>query len=287
MTLAFIITAGEIVTPKRLEYGANLRRFRAEPKNSIDAVFMGSSVMYCGVVPDIITERTGKSAYLLTGPEQTFPITYAYMEEMYKTQTPKTVYLEMSAIIFEDYYENSNKINIMYMPMSWNRIKLAFTDARSEDLMSIFLPIVPYHSRWSKLDDWDFDIGLRGYERDSLKGFMPLDITVPMTDIVEYGDLETAKRNVEWLLKMNELAEKHGTKLVYLYLPRPNRVSREITTYVEDFLKESGIDAAYGMNSIFEALELDMESDFLDGMHLNITGAKKVSNYLAEKVNQD
>ena len=59
-------------------------------------LFFGSSMVYCDVVPAIIWEETGLRSYVMAGPEQTIPITYYYLREACKTQSPQAVVIELT-----------------------------------------------------------------------------------------------------------------------------------------------------------------------------------------------
>jgi len=108
-----------------------------------------------------------------------------------------------------------------------------------------------------------------------------------MEAISQYGDMEVAKRNIPWLIKLNELAAGHNTQLIFFYAPRASQVREDIIKYTKEALKAQGIQIMYNFNLHFEEMGLDIKTDFMDPLHLNTTGAEKFSIYLSEQINGD
>ena len=79
---AFVLTAalllgrcGAALRPVRVDYGAVWEPYLAEPKDSLDYLYLGSSYAYCDVNPSLIYDATGLTGYVLAGPEQTLSTT--------------------------------------------------------------------------------------------------------------------------------------------------------------------------------------------------------------------
>lgn len=110
-----------MLMPLRTEYGATWTQYRREPKHSLDVLYFGSSAVYCDVIPACIWEETGLRSYVMAGPEQTMPVTYAYVREACRTQSPQAIVVELNGLFFpaETHY---SKANIGYMPWGVNRL---------------------------------------------------------------------------------------------------------------------------------------------------------------------
>ncbi|MDR1735447.1 MAG: hypothetical protein LBR85_01070 [Oscillospiraceae bacterium] len=275
----FSAVIGGVLTPKRVGYGANLKYLRAEPSNSIDVVYMGSSVAYCDIIPSEV-ELSGKTAYVLAGPEQTLEATFMYMKELFKTQNPSEIWIEVSGLIFGGYYENSNMINVLYMPQSLNRLELAFSTTTPDDWVSLFCPVYSYHSRWKELTSRDFNWAF-GYPKDVNKGYQRLDSNIEAETPTAYGDMLRAEANSAWLFDICEYAQKKGTQIKFFLAPRIHYVSPEIVEAVNAGLRERQYCEIYDFSTAFDEAGIDLSTDCFDQMHLNHSGAVKFSRFLA------
>ncbi len=67
---------GRLLMPQRKEYGSLWEQYLREPENSLDLLFLGSSIAYCDVAPAWIWEESGLRSWVMAGPEQTLSLTY-------------------------------------------------------------------------------------------------------------------------------------------------------------------------------------------------------------------
>ena len=80
---------GWLLMPVRTDYGSTWESYLQEEKNTIDVMVFGSSIAYCDVIPASIYEKTGATCYIIASAEQTIPISYYYLKQALKTQSPK------------------------------------------------------------------------------------------------------------------------------------------------------------------------------------------------------
>ncbi|MBQ7499363.1 MAG: hypothetical protein IJT91_00545, partial [Clostridia bacterium] len=139
--------AGYIFMPERTSFGALWNMFKNEEEDSIDIIYTGSSLAYCDIIPSVIYDNTGYTSYVLAGPEMTFPISYYYLKEAFKKQSPGVVMLEATGIFFKKYQDYS-KVNIGYLPYNANRIEAAFKASEKEERLGLVFPLYNYHSCW-------------------------------------------------------------------------------------------------------------------------------------------
>ena len=122
--------AGLALRPARVNYGAVWGPYRAEPADSLDYLYLGSSYAYCDVNPALVYDASGLTGYVLAGPEQTLSQTYYYLKEALRTQSPQAVILEASALHFAR-YQSYTQINVGYMPFSRNKLSITNIPSRS------------------------------------------------------------------------------------------------------------------------------------------------------------
>ncbi|MBR5283993.1 MAG: hypothetical protein IKU27_02940, partial [Clostridia bacterium] len=159
-----------LTTPKQHDYGSTWGHFLQEEENSIDVLFIGSSLTYCNVVPSIFWEESGLSGYVVSGPELTVPIEQYYLREALRTQSPSVVFFEISGALF-DRYTGYTKTVIGQMPWGLNRIKATFNEAEKDLVNGLLFPMHFYHSRWSELKEDDHIVFEEGYTADPLAGY--------------------------------------------------------------------------------------------------------------------
>ena len=288
--IGFIAAAGNVTMPKRYEYGANWGAFRQEQQDSFDAIFFGSSLAYCNVIPAIIWENSGISTYVMAGPEQTPAVTYYYVKEMFRTQQPSAVLVEVSDIHMDAKTgQDSIKVNLGYMPYGLNRLCATFRAAPKEQRMGLIFPLYNYHDRWEELSPDDWHIGLSGYDKDLLAGYDFLDDveaqTAPRQRNFSQTDREYAD-NLVWFQKISSLCQKHDCRCIFY-------VSASYAYFEESYLQKMRNDlTADGFAEFFNSMEdirqlaPDPATDFHDILHFNYRGAEKYSRQLANKLTE-
>ena len=91
------------------------------------------------------------------------------------------------------------------------------------------------------------------------------------------------ERNFEYLDKIYQLCQEHGTKLVLVKAPFPcYDKTVEMTNTVMDWADANGVELINCMK-VTDVIGMNFEEDSLDGgTHLNEQGGQKVSRYIAE-----
>ena len=178
--LLFVLLAGLLIgalslafRPLRVDYGAVWGPYLAEPEDSLDYLYLGSSYAYCDVDPAVIYDRTGLTGYVLAGPEQTLSQTYWYLREALETQSPGLVVLEGSALAFQK-YQSYTQVNVGYMHFGLNQLGAIFTASEPELRTGLLFPLYFYHNRWKELTVSEAAAALLPSDTDTLKGFTPV-----------------------------------------------------------------------------------------------------------------
>ncbi len=288
--ISFIVCASAITTPKRYELGANWGAFTEEKKDSMDVVFFGSSMAYCNVIPAIIWENNGLSSYVMAGPEQPLSITYYYVKEMFRHQSPSAVMVEISGIIYGQYAsEGATKANISYMPYNINRFGAIINGAPKSEWLGLFFPLYNYHDRWNKLTEDDYEIGLTGYDIDLLAGYHFLSDNQPQPEMRERDFEQTEEGyqyNLSWLEKIAQLCREHNCRPIF-YISASYAYFNE--SYLErleaDLANIEGVEFINFMDNVDE-MDIDASTDFYDILHFNYRGAEKFSRFLAETIDE-
>ena len=150
LALLLLLGAGVLLRPPQETYGSTWRAYRAEPRNSIDVLYLGSSCAYCDIDPVEIYRHSGLTGYVMGGSEQTMSLTYWYLRQCLETQTPQAVVFEATGVFFQR-YQSFTQPNIAYMPFTLNRLGAICTAAEPELRPGLLLDLWFYHGRWKEL----------------------------------------------------------------------------------------------------------------------------------------
>lgn len=289
LLFGFSVAASTLLIPKRQNYGSTWGRYLEEDKNSINVLFFGSSITYCDTAPPVIWEEAGISSYVMAGPEQTIPITYYYVEEALKTQSPKAIFVEVTGVFFRQ-YQDFTKVNIGYMPWGLNRLRATFNAAEMQERRGLVFPLYNYHSRWDSLTREDFEIALKGYSPDDLAGYTFLNTAAEMSGIQprsEVFDAENYERNLGYLGKIAARCEEAGIDPVFYIAPTYWQLNDKNLARLKDDI-DSMVNVRFIDFNADDGLSLyDPERDFYDLLHFNCYGAEKFSANLAQLLTED
>lgn len=254
-----------------------------------DVIFIGDCEVYEGFVPATLFEEYGITSFVRGSSQQTVWQSYHILEETLEKETPKAVVFNVLAL----HYGKTPREEISRMAledMEWSGYKLdavraSMTD--DESLLSYFLPILRYHSRWSELDGDDFKYAFDKHVDITHQGYlMQTDIVPVDTSYTETPDtlIDTAlpSRAMEYLDKMTALCREKGIELILVKAPTNSAKyywyeewDAQIVAYAE---KKSL--AYYSMIGKDGEIGLDWSQDTYDaGLHLNVYGAEKVTSY--------
>lgn len=286
--IMLFVTANNVLIYKDNAY--KVKSFYELPKNSCDVIFIGSSTMLTAVQPMEIWNKYGITSYNLAQHGQSFPITYYMLQEAIRYQHPKVVVIDVHTI-----YRNDKDFSIEYahltldnVPLSINKI-MAVNDVIQDDKrLEFILPITKYHTRWKELTAKEFekteDVWRGTYMRGGLKTFDKL-ATVKEDDVKELNDIGT-----EYLKKIINTCKEQGIQLILTNMPwvslegsRPN--VQKMQNYVKNIADESNI--PYLNFTYINDVGIDTKNDFCDYEHLNYKGALKITDYLADYLNEN
>ncbi len=285
LVIAMVVSAASsLCSPKRHNYGSDWGEFLQEPEDTIDVLFIGSSLTYCNIIPAIYWNETGLTAWDVTGPELTIPGAYHYLVEALKTQSPKAVFIEISGALYSR-YTGFTKTVIGQMPWGWNRLEMTFAEGEPENRFGLIFPMFFYHSRWSELGENDWKVFLRGYDRDMNAGYTYLNQYrvaegyVTRTD--SGADAENNLRNLEYMKKIADLCLEAGITPVFYESPAVSTMPEELMGPIRRELDAIEGTVVVNFNDYRDAIGAELDYDYYDPLHYNASGADKFSRFLA------
>lgn len=268
--------------------------FYRQEKNTIDVLFVGSSNVYAGISPLEIYQRTGVTGYSFATPEQKVWTSYYMIKEALKTQHPKVLFLDAGEFFSDtnDQKEASKRKAIDTLKLSQNKIDMindSVYGLSDFDKLSCIFPVLRFHGRWNNLGWTDItkffsvsDYSYKGYILDeAVKSYEEKKDEEDITNLLQMPDSVRT-----YLDKIMELCEDNDCELVLMDMPSPKTWSQEKHNDIETYALQNDLNFI-DLNTD-DNLSMNWEEDSSDGgVHLNIYGAERVGEYLANYIDEN
>ena len=269
------------------DYISSVTELKETPENTVDVVFVGSSHVYAGIYPSYMWSDWGISAFDLSISGMDRDSAYYYMKHMFKTQSPKVAVVDVFPLTFDRHEHIGNVYrNYLSLPLSEDTLPQLKAYAAKDESVSANLadyisrwPII--HTRYKELTVKDFDLDAPNYfargeylnwEGEPTWLFRPEEVSP-----VVFSDDQQ-----KWLDDLKSLCAENDCKLVFMALPfHAYDNDQYYIDHAAIYAEENDI-PMFDFNRMSDELELDPETDFFDEGHLNAYGAKKVSRYMAQ-----
>lgn len=269
--------------------------FYRQDKNEIQVVCLGASHIMQAMSPMTMYKNHGITSYTFGTGNQLIESSSCILKEVYKTQQPEVVILEVGNLFYDD-AEKAKKNNSLMnqFHISENRLEVAnaiagYGDSPYKDTFMSFFPLYTYHSRWKELTSDDFYL----FEKDNrTKGqLIYSDIyeknVYKNTFLSEDNDVEPLQipsKNTEYVRKIKELCDENGSTLLLVTTPSVFW-NKQREKAVMNLASELDVDY---LNTFLPEGELfDYSVDMSDNNHLNSGGAEKFTEYIAEYIEEN
>lgn len=229
-----------------------------EPRNTIDAIVLGDSLIYSSINPMQIWNDFGFTVYDCAEPAYFIKEAYKYLKVAIETQQPKVVIMEAN-MLFRD---EKN--------YPWYDIQLKKA--------SKLIPIYKFHNNWkSLLVNKDANNSNKGYKLiKKVESSTNYDYMKYSEDIREFPG-----NNLKHFKKIVELCKKN--KIKFLLISTPSQISANYPrrNASEKIANELGLE--YIDLNLDNPLNIDWTRETKDkGGHLNYWGARKVSQFIGD-----
>ena len=272
-----------------------IEEFYDEPKNSIDVLVVGGSHTMCTISSTGIYDYTGLTAYNLSTWSQPVWVSYHYIIEALKYQSPKVIILDAFGSFYDRSYFTGVDVDLVsddfaqLMKPSFNLLRLNLARRRVQLTPKVweeYLNITKYHSRITELTHEDFT-KMFVDNSTTAKGYGPFYTKEDFTGYEYPSTGETRELYPyaeEYLLKIVDLCKEKGIKLAFVKVPHiADENDIMLVNTIHKIAAENDIDFLDYCSS--NALNLDFSYDWADHGHLNNYGAKKVTRSVADYIN--
>ena len=263
--------------------GALVREYYQETTDH-DVIFVGDCEVYENFSPITLWENYGVTSYIRGSPQQLIWHSYYTLKDTLERETPKVVVFNVLSMQYsEPQSEAYNRMALDDLPFSVNKIQAVLASKmEDETLLSYLFPFFRYHSRWSELTASDFRYL---FHQDTLShnGFLMRADVRPVETLPEpkkLANYQFADVCYEYLDKIRLLCQEKGVELILIKAPSlyPHWYD-EWDQQMVDYAAEYGLTYINFLDHIDE-IGLDFSTDTYDqGLHLNLSGAEKLSDY--------
>lgn len=269
--------------------GSSFDSYYEQPENTIDALFVGSSHVYCGYCPAILWQEYGVSAYNVYAWSQPIWTAYYYTKEALKTQEPQVVFLDVSSVCYGAGGADTSDIDRTNLETNLNfrggvhRLALLwesrYVGGQALD-MGEWCDLALYHNKWK----YPEQIELIHQNDDSLAflrnfGGLFSELEYEIFNYSFYTDVTPPNARVaEYLDKFVALAEKEEFRLVFVLTPyTSNEQQNAVLNWLHAYADEKGVDFLDFLREAGTECGFDYQADMADGDHVNVRGAFKLT----------
>ena len=303
LLVGFLVAAGCILRPKYRSVspeGSLTGEYYADVAEvSHDLLFIGDCEVYESFIPAVLWQEYGISSYVRGSAQQLVWQSYYMLADALRHETPRVVVFNVLSLMYGE--PQSEAYNRMTLDgMEWSPVKVSAIRASAtagESLASYLLPALRYHSRWDQLTAEDLRYAFRAGEPVSDSGYLLQTGVQPRDPSVNDAELKKPLINtalptssMEWLDRLYRLCEENGILLVLFKAPTNSwrywwydEWDAEISAYAarRSLPYCNAIPAA-------DSIGLDWSADTYDGgVHLNVSGAEKLSVWFGRYLRAD
>ncbi len=304
--LAVILAAlTRLLTPKFLlsdtwDTTATYVNFYQVERDTVDVIFLGSSRTAAAFCPQELYDGYGISSYNLGCEQQNLLVSYYWLREALRYQTPQAVVLDVKELFLYDETESLNTSEACtrkamdYMRWSSNKAEAVSAICRADSEqseLSYYFPLLRYHSRWKSLGENDFS-GEEMAAYSQLRGFAPL------LDVNEggYGAFSPDPGAVseaaiplmrEYLDRIADLCGERGIRLILVSVPYESASAGRYKT-VSAYAAARGIPYFdFSTEELSGQIGYDFLADSNDVGHANLSGALKLTDFVGAVLRDD
>ena len=270
--------------------GSLIAQYYGEEKDH-DVIFIGDCDVYENFSPKVLWEEYGINSFIRGSAQQLIWQSYYLLEDTLRYETPDVVIFNVLAMQYnEPQREAYNRMTLDGMKWSGAKVRSILASMTEEErFLDYVFPLLRYHARWSELKAEDVLYMFQAEPVSHNGYYMRVDVraaeNVPGGRILpdyQFGDNAYA-----YLDRIAALCEEKGITLVLVKAPSlyPYWYD-QWEQQIEDYAQAHGL-LYINFLELIDETGLDFSTDTYDaGLHLNLSGAEKISRYLGQMLRE-
>ncbi|MFI3324899.1 MAG: SGNH/GDSL hydrolase family protein [Clostridia bacterium] len=279
----------QLLVPKYTDsvYEGQLIQEYYDSDQNNQVLFIGDCEVYENFSPITLWEEYGITSYIRGGPQQLIWQSYYLLEDTLQYETPDVVVFNVLSMKYDEpQSEAYNRLNIDGMEFSQSKIDAINASMTEEESFSSYIfPILRYHDRITELT-WDDFIYYFDTPTISYNGYL-MQTDVKAVEVIPEGtalaSYEFGETSYMYLDMITELCTENDIELILIKAP-------SIYPYWYEQWDEQMVEYAAENELLYinfldyvEEIGIDYQTDTYDsGLHLNVYGAEKMSDYFGE-----
>jgi hypothetical protein len=263
-----------------------------EEEKDHDVVFIGDCEVYENFSPKVLWEDYGINSYIRGSAQQLIWQSYYLLEDTLRYEKPDVVIFNVLAMQYDrPQREAYNRMTLEGMKWSLSKVRSIKASMTEDESFSDYVfPILRYHSRWSEIGAEDFAYMFRR-EKVSHNGYyMRVDVK-PAENVPEgkiLADYRFGENAYDYLDRMTKLCAENDIQLILVKAPSlyPYWYD-EWEEQMEEYAEKNGL-LYINFLELTQETGLDFSQDTYDGgLHLNLSGAEKITAYLGQILREE
>jgi len=246
-------------------------------EDKLDVIALGSSTNEAAFIPMKLWNDYGIVSFNAAHPGGDLKSYYYKTKEYIDRFSAKVIFVEI--MHFEKIIDEEDiKIEMHKMVDNWENSKVKWEYILSypiEDRLELIFNIILYHSNWKDFNDIRYGINYDKCIDYRVRNFEGFD--VDLADTEEKYDIPD--ENKKWLEKIVKLGKEKDVKIVFLALPTCENNFRAYANGIEEFCKNIDVDFI-NFYKLADEIDFQFSQDMDDWLHVNVNGAKKITEYL-------
>lgn len=271
--------------------GALIAEYYGEEKDH-DVIFIGDCEVYENFSPAVLWRDFGINSYIRGSAQQLIWQSYYLLEDTLRYEKPQTVIFNVLALQYnEPQREAYNRMTLEGMKWSWSKVgAIRASMTQEEHFLDYVFPLLRYHSRWSELgaEDVEYMLGTPPISHNGY--YMRVDVK-PAENVPEgriLADYRFGENAWDYMDRIAALCRENDIQLVLVKAPSlyPYWYD-QWEEQIEEYAAKNELLYINFLELIGET-GLDFATDTYDaGLHLNLSGAEKITEYLGEVLRQE
>ena len=281
--------------------------YYAQPENTIDLLFLGSSHSYCTFDPEIFDQALGTNSWQLGTPSQHADTSYYVLLNALQTQAPDTVVMELYWDVLDDDFEMNQAVSFFEVCNDPNLVEAYYKEVfPAGEKAKYALPAIRHQQsyfsyRSSRLERAvETNYGLtqppaavaNGVEYYQAKGYVYCDIVIPEEEFdatnqyknLDGKDWKMSTVQKDYLDRIVALCQERNIRLLFVTAPIAPVSMDYIQNYdlihvaLASYAESAGVDYV-DLNLVNEQTPFLTYENFRDDAHLNHSGVIKTDQW--------